>query len=138
MINRIDGLGGRHMMCFGANAADTVGQQRHFFNRTANAEAFETAQFRDLEVGVGDIAFFVQEDFDLAVTFQPGDGINRNSLHVSIYPFCADLLARRQGTSQVEPIELPGGIHQAIQNLIDFFGLLLSMTEAKAVIRRAP
>ena len=43
-------------------------------------EALESAQFGNLEVRVGDIALVVQEDFDLAVTFQAGDGINCDSL----------------------------------------------------------
>ena len=40
-------------------------------------EAFKAAQFGDLEIGIGDIAFVIQKDLDLAVTFETGDGINR-------------------------------------------------------------
>jgi hypothetical protein len=72
-------------MCFGANTADAIGYQGHFFDRATNNKTFEAAQFGDLEVSVGDIAFFVQEDLDLAVTFQSGDGINCNSLHGCLY-----------------------------------------------------
>ncbi len=94
MVDGVDSLGGGHVVRLGADAADAVGQQGHFFHRATDAEAFESAQFGDLEVGVGDIALFVQEDLDLAVTFQAGDGINCNSLCM-VTPLllsCADLL----------------------------------------------
>ncbi len=80
VIDRVRGFGGGHVMRLGADAADAVGQQGHLFNRPPNAEAFEAAQFGDLEVGVGNVAFLVQEDFDLAVTFEAGDGVNCDSL----------------------------------------------------------
>jgi hypothetical protein len=86
MIDRIRGFGGSHVMGLGADAADTVGQQGHLFDRAANAESFEAAQFGNLKVGVGDIAFLIEEDLDLAVTFKAGDGIYRNSLH-NCHPF---------------------------------------------------
>jgi hypothetical protein len=37
-----------------------------------------------LKVRIGDIALVIQEDLDLAVPFQAGDRINRNSLHISL------------------------------------------------------
>ena len=80
MIDGVRGLGGGHVMRLGAHAADAVGEQRHLFHRPADAEALETAQLGDLEVGVGDVAVFVQEDLDLAVAFKTGDRINRDSL----------------------------------------------------------
>ena len=82
VIDRIGRFGRSHVMRLRAHAADAIGQQRHFFDRPADAESFEAAQFGNLEVGIGDIAFFVQEDFDLAVTFETGNRINRDSLHV--------------------------------------------------------
>ncbi len=81
VVHRIGGFGSRHVMRFGAHAADAVGEQRHLLDGASDAEALEAAQLRDLEVGVGDVAFFVQEDFDLAVSFQAGDGVNRDFLH---------------------------------------------------------
>ena len=76
MVDCIGSLGGSHVMRFRANTANAVGQQGHFLNRPANTESLKTAQFRDLEIGIVDLAIFIQEDFDLAVTFQAGDGIN--------------------------------------------------------------
>ena len=107
MIDRIGRLGGRHVVRFRADAADAVGQQGHFLHRAADAEALEAAQFRDLEIGVGDIAFVVQEDLDLAVAFQAGDGINGNSLHGSLsfltrFVPCAALLARRSEPARLK------------------------------------
>ena len=126
MIDCVGGFGGGHVVRFRADAADAVGQQGHFFHRAANAETLEAAQFRDLEVGIGDISFFIQEDLDLAVAFQPGDGVNCDPLHVPpSTPFVLRGFAgAQQGASQVEPIELPGRIHQAIQNLVNFFRLI--------------
>ncbi len=80
MVDHVGGFGGGHVVRFRAHAADAVGQQGHLLHRAANAEALEAAQLGDLEVGVGDVALLVQEDFDLTVAFQAGDGINRDSL----------------------------------------------------------
>jgi hypothetical protein len=46
-----------------------------------DAEFLEAAQFGDLQVGVGHVALVVQKDVDLAVTFQPRDGIDGNAFH---------------------------------------------------------
>ena len=84
VIDRVGGLGGGHVMRLRADAADAVGEQRHLFHRAADAEPLEAAQLGDLEVGVGHVALVVQEDLDLAVAFQAGDGIDRDSLcHVT-------------------------------------------------------
>ncbi|MCZ7554101.1 MAG: hypothetical protein M5U05_16215 [Anaerolineales bacterium] len=63
-------------MGFWAYPANPIGQQRHLFDRTTDAESLETAQLRDLEVGVGDISVRIQEDVDLAMSFQAGDWVN--------------------------------------------------------------
>ena len=123
MIDCIGGFGGSHVVSFRANTADAVGQQGHFLNRASHAETLEAAQFRDLEVGIGDIPLFVQENLDLAVAFQAGDGVNCDPLHVQL-SFLRGLAGAQQGASQVEPIELPGGIHQAVQNFINFIRLV--------------
>ena len=36
----------------------------------------EAAQLRDLEIAFGHIALVVEEDLDLAVAFEPGDGVD--------------------------------------------------------------
>ena len=92
VIDGIHSLGSRHVVRLGADTANAVGQEGHFLHGATNAETFETAQFRDLEVSIGNIAFLVEKDLDLAMAFQPGDGINGNPLHIH-HPFCADLLA---------------------------------------------
>ncbi len=97
VVDHVGGFGGSHVVRFGAHAADAVGQQWHFLYRAAYTEAFKAAQFGNLEVGVGDIAIIVQEDFDLAVTFETGDGVDGDSLsHIVTYAFSkADLFAFR-------------------------------------------
>ena len=77
----VQGLGGRHVMGLRANAADPRRQVRHLFRRPADAEFFEAAKLGNLQVGVGHFPLVVEEDVDLAVTFQPRDGINRYTLH---------------------------------------------------------
>ena len=77
----VQGLGGRHVMGLGADAADPRRQVRHVLGRPAHAELLEAAQLRDLQVGVGHVALVVQEDVDLAVAFEPGDGVDGNTLH---------------------------------------------------------
>jgi hypothetical protein len=84
-VDRVGGLGGGHVMGLRADAADAVGQHRHFLHRAAHAEALEAAQFRHLQVGVGDVAGVVQEDLDLAVAFQAGQGIDADALHVGSF-----------------------------------------------------
>ena len=46
-----------------------------------DAELLEAAELRDLQVGVGDVPLLVEEDVDLPVAFETGDGIDRNPLH---------------------------------------------------------
>ena len=74
-------LGGRQVMGLGADAANPRRQVRHVLGRPAHAELLEAAKLGNLQIGVGHVALVVQEDVDLAVTFQPGDGINGNTLH---------------------------------------------------------
>ena len=77
----VQGLGGRQVMGLGADAADPRRQVRHVLGRPAHAKLLETPQLRDLQIGVGHVALVVQKDVDLAVTFEPGDGINGNAFH---------------------------------------------------------
>ena len=112
MVNCIGSLGRCHVVGFRAHAADAVGQQRHFFDRAADAETLETAQLRDLEIGVCDFAFFIQEDFDLAMAFQPGDRVDViilcmmyvswHALVVSQSCFQAGLLARSREPARLK------------------------------------
>ena len=102
VIEHVQRLGRRHVVRFRADAADAVGDARHFFGGAAHAELLEAAQFRNLEIGVGDIALLVQEDLDLAVPFQAGDGIDGDSFvaiacaHATAsLPFPFDLSRRR-------------------------------------------
>ncbi len=75
VVDRVAGLHAGHVVGFGADAADAGGDARHFLHRTAHAELLEAAQLGNLEVAVGHLAVVVEEDRDLAVPFQPGDGI---------------------------------------------------------------
>ena len=52
----VQGLGGRHVVGLGADAADAGRQVRHVLGRPAHAELLEAAQLGDLQVGVGHVA----------------------------------------------------------------------------------
>ena len=71
-----------------AHAANTVGEQRHFFHRPPDAKTLEAAQFRDLEIGISDFPALIQENVDFAVSLQARDWVNGDSLH-DILPYGA-------------------------------------------------
>ena len=125
MVDRIGCLGRRHMVRFGAHAADAVGQQRHLLHRAADAEALEAAQLGDLEIGVGHFALFVEENFDLAVAFKAGDGVDTDFLHHGTLLALVGLAVpggpggSKQRACQIETIELSGGVGDAVQDLVD-------------------
>jgi hypothetical protein len=74
----IQGLTGRHVVGLGTHPADPIGQVGHVFGGTAEAEPFEAAEFRDLQIGVGHFTFVSEEDVDLAVAFEACDRIDRD------------------------------------------------------------
>ena len=79
--HRVQRLGGRHVVGLGADAANAGRQVGHVLGRPAHAELLEAAQLRDLQVGVGHVALVVEEDVDLAVAFQPRDGVDGDTFH---------------------------------------------------------
>ena len=128
MVDRIHSFGTCHVVSLWANAADAVGEDGHFFNLAADAEALKAAQLGDLEVGVGDIAFLIQEDLDLAVTFETGDGVDRIFfpwlLSSSLLVQPGGFAGAQHRTSQVEAVEHPGRIWNAIQDAFDLIGVV--------------
>ena len=81
LVDGIGGLGGGHVVGFGADAADAVRQGRHVLHGATHAERLEAAQLGDLEVGVGYVTGLVEQDLDLAVPFEAGDGIDGQACH---------------------------------------------------------
>ena len=69
------------MVRLGTDAADARRQVGHVLGEPTDAELLEAAQLRDLQVGVLHLAFVVEEDVDLAVPLQPGDGIDGDPGH---------------------------------------------------------
>jgi hypothetical protein len=65
-------------MCGWANSANPAGDLGHILGRAADAENFEPAQLRDLQIGALDVAELVEEDVDFAVAFEAGDWIDRD------------------------------------------------------------
>jgi len=86
VIDRVAGLGRGHHVRFRTDAANARRDPRHLLDRTADAELLEAAEFRDLEIGVGNVALVVEDDGDLAVTFEPGDGIDGDRFHLTRLP----------------------------------------------------
>ena len=68
-------------MRLGADATDACRDARHLLDRPVAAEHLETAQLRDLEVGVREAAVVVEEEVDLAVAFEAGDRIDGDGPH---------------------------------------------------------
>jgi hypothetical protein len=62
-----------------ADAADARCDLRHVLGRPPLRELLESAQLGHLEKRAVDAALLVEEDFDLAVPLEPGNGINGDS-----------------------------------------------------------
>ena len=86
VVDRVGGLRGGHVVRFRADAADAVGQRRHLLHGAADAEPLEAAQLRNLEVRVGDLTVRIEEDLDLAVALEPGDGVDGDPFHAHFSP----------------------------------------------------
>ena len=131
VVDGVGGLGGGHVVRFRADAADAVGQRRHLLDGAADAEPLEAAQLGDLEVGVGDLAVRIEEDLDLAVAFEPGDGVDGDSFHARLLPVVLPgrPAAAEQRTRQAEAVELADRIDDAVEHLVDL---------ARAWSRRRP
>ena len=76
LVEVVERLGGGHVMRGGADAADAAGDLRHVLRRAAEAEHLEAAQLGHLQVGAFHVALVVEEDVDLAVAFEAGDGVD--------------------------------------------------------------
>ena len=81
VVDRVAGLGRGHVVRLGADAADARRDARHLLHGPALGELLKAAQLGDEQVGVGDVAFLVEKDVDLAVAFQAGDRVNADLLH---------------------------------------------------------
>ncbi len=80
------------MWCASGQTPQMRGVMRgQLLDRAADAEALEAAQLGDLEVDVGDFAGVVDEDLDLAVTFEPGDRIDAYLLHQTLALLSSEL-----------------------------------------------
>ena len=86
VVDGVAGFGRGHHVGFGTDAADPGRDPGHLLDGPPDAEFFEAAQLRHLEEGVGDVAGVVEEDRDLAVTLQPGDGIEGDRFHFRRLP----------------------------------------------------
>ena len=64
------------------------GFERFCVGRPADAEAFEAPQFGNLQVRVGHFTGIVEEDLDLAVAFEAGNGVDRDALAHTVAPVC--------------------------------------------------
>jgi hypothetical protein len=69
-----------------ADSANSRSNLRHVFGRSPLREAFETAQFRNLEVRPVDGSVIVQYNIYFAVPFEAGYGIYYNMLSHGYFP----------------------------------------------------
>src|SRR4030042_4596829 len=83
----VDGIGGLtrgHVMSARSNTADTRHDTRQLFHRPALAELLEAAQLRYLEIGVLHFAVGVEKNLYLAVSLEPGNGVDTDFCHNSL------------------------------------------------------
>ena len=87
----VDRLGGAQVVADRADAAQTLHQHRHFPERAALDEAFETPELDDVQAGAQTRLAFVEEDGDLAVSLDAGDAVRSRCACWRGYPW--DLLS---------------------------------------------
>ncbi len=93
LVDRIQRLGGAQVVGTRAHSAQTGSDLVHLVDRPADAELLETAKLGHLPVGVLYVTLVVQEDLDLAVAFQPGDGIDGDPLRFRLVGLIGDFRA---------------------------------------------
>src|SRR5581483_1961370 len=68
-------------MTDGTDPAYAGSDARHFVIRTALGEFFETAHLGHVELGIGDLAFVVEVNSNLAVSFDSAHRFDGNATH---------------------------------------------------------
>jgi hypothetical protein len=66
------------MVGFWAYAANAFGNLRHVLALPSTTEAFESAQFGNLEERISQVSVVVQEQLDAPVALESRDGIDAN------------------------------------------------------------
>jgi hypothetical protein len=84
MIDSVCGLTRGHMMCPWSDTADTWYDAGQFLYRSPLTEFLETTQLGYLQIGILNIAFIVKKNVYLAVSLEPGNGVNSNRFHFSL------------------------------------------------------
>ncbi len=118
MEHIVQRLGGGHVVRFGADAADALGDLGHILDRAAFAELLEAAQLGYLQVDVGHAAVVIEEDGYLAVSFQPGDGVDGYLFHGLI------LALLIMESAQAVAVACAGGVDDAVQYLLDLIRIV--------------
>jgi hypothetical protein len=85
LVNGIYGLTRGQMVCRRSDATDPRDDPGKYLHRSSQTEDFESSQLRDLKVSIFYIPLVVQENLDLAVSFQSGDRINRYRFHENLF-----------------------------------------------------
>ena len=78
--DRVAGLGRRQQVADRTDPTDPRHQRRHLGERPTTAEGLEAAQLGDVETSVVDESVLVELDGDLAVTLDPGHGVDDDGL----------------------------------------------------------
>jgi hypothetical protein len=82
----VPGLGRGQHVAHGADAADARGDAGHLAEGASLAELLEAAELDDVEPGVGDLSLVVQEESDLRVALDAGDGVDDDALAHDVVP----------------------------------------------------
>ena len=80
VVASVDGLGSREVVSTGADTAKPCGDLCELGNPPADAESLESPDLGDLPVCVFHISAVVEEDLDLSMSLETGDGVNGHSV----------------------------------------------------------
>ena len=88
-------LGRREMVADRADPAEALDQHRHLPVRPALDEAFEPAEFHDVQASLLHLPLFIQKDRDLAVSFDAGDGLDDDFVRLGCCRHISHSLSRK-------------------------------------------
>ena len=80
VVAAVDGLGRGHVVRAGAHTAEPGGDLVELRDPPADAEPLESPELGDLPVRVLDVSLVIQEDLDLPVSLETGDGVDGDAL----------------------------------------------------------
>ena len=85
LVNGVNGLTRGQVMGGRSDAADSGDNPRDLFYRSSQTEDLKSPQLRNLKIGIFNIPLIVQKKFNLPMSFQSGDWIDRYLFHGNLF-----------------------------------------------------